>query len=148
MNSENKYILKVGDEVKINWVKTERSKTYFGKIGEVISINKSTLMAEVEFEEALPPHFKRIVPFYLDELMFISRPESPKPCLDEEAEPMELDHLCMPTTQDEIEPIDKSEVLEEISNFINQMKTKGWIVDSLNIDLCHQNNKDFVVVQF
>jgi len=157
MNSENKYILKVGDKVKIVWAKTDYANPYLGKVGKVRGVLEHTKMLQVDLE-GVPSPYNQGYMFYPEELELVEVDSTDNPwevirerileAQDEETEPMELDHLCMPTTQDEIEPIGKSEVLDEISNFINQMKAKGWLVDSLNIDLCHQNNKDFVVVQF
>lgn len=154
MNTIFKYVPKVGDRVK---VKFDEFGKECGRYGKVVSSDVLLEVAVISLDNG------GIVHRYFKDLQFISRfikPECPEDTefklsiqgiestgqIDEQ-ESVELDHLCMPTTQDEIEPIDKGEVVEEVGKFVKFLKSKGWSLDSLNLELCNQDdNEDYVIV--
>lgn len=159
INKYFKYIPQAGDKVKI----TEGSdfslytKRFAGKFGEVKEVDKVLMVAKVEFEVEL--FSKEVIYVCCEDLRPIGQPllrvDTPKNLMEiriintkeEELEPVELDHLSMPTTQDEVEPIDKGEVIDEISKFVNYLKSKGWLLDSLDVELYNQNDEeDYVIV--
>lgn len=150
-----KYSPQVGDRVKI--IKHELfTSPYLGKFGKVKSVNRDVEIAEVEVELEL--FSKKMIQVYFEELQLIRQPllqvNAPKNLMEihsvdtkEEFEPVELDHLCMPTTQDKVEPIDKGEVVEEIGKFVSHLKSKGWQLGDLSIELYNQDDEeDYVIV--
>lgn len=145
MNDNFEYTPKVGDTVRVN--RQNPSVT-----GKVKSVNTILKIAEVmlDIDKARSYYFEDLQPVRCP-ILKVNEPknlmeihvEDPK----EEQETVELDHLCMPTTQDEIEPIDKGEVVEEVGKFLKLLKSKGWSLDSLNLELCSKNDEeDYVIV--
>lgn len=161
MNTIFKYVPKVGDRVKIiTPIYNSYNTLYAGKFGEVKGINSLMEIAEVEVE--IEPFNNKTIRAYFEDLQFIRRLDETKnhyicnltnvndeslEITETEQEQIELDHICMPTTQDEIEPIDKGEVVEEVGKFVKFLKSKGWSLDSFNLELCNQDDEeDYVIV--
>lgn len=154
MNTVSKYVPRVGDRVELKFGDFGKGS---GGQGEVVCSDASLEVARILLDTGKVTHR------YFEDLQFIRRAIKPKCSEDtefklsiqgiesteqiDEQEPIELDHLCMPTTQDEIEPIDKGEVVEEVGKFLKLLKSKGWSLDSLNLELCSKNDEeDYVIV--
>lgn len=145
MNDNFEYTPKVGDTVRVN--RQNPSVT-----GKVKSVNTILKIAEVmlDIDKARSYYFEDLQPVRCP-ILEVNEPKNLREIHvgepTEKQEPVELDHLCMPTTQDEIEPIDKGEVVEEVGKFLKLLKSKGWSLDSLNLELCSQNDEeDYVIV--
>lgn len=159
MSTIFKYVPKVGDRVKIiTPISNSYNTPYAGKFGEVKAVNSCVEVAEVEVE--IDPFNKKAIHAYYEELKLIQQPlmqvktlenlveNQPSNTKEGTLEPVEVDHLCMPTAQTKNEPIGKGDVVDEIGKFVNYLKSNGWLLDSLNIELYNQNDEeDYVIVR-